>query len=177
MTRRADLKEDREQALEAFGLVPADLQTSQYLPAGTMGDLSDEQLEEAIEMARLGAFERAIARVLGVDERVFMSTLHKGKKGESRRYAEFAARFYAARKEHMKKQLRVVSTAAEEGDWKPAAWQLERSFGFSKQEVVEHEVAPQTLSLMALAQIPLEDARAVIEAEAVEIDDDLPPAA
>jgi hypothetical protein len=129
-------------------------------------------------MARLGAFERAIARVLGVPEMVFISTLSKGKKGESKRYADFAKRFYEARKEHMKRQLRVVDKAAEEGDWKPAAWQLERSFGFTKQETVEHEVAPQTLSLMALAQIPLEDARAVIEAEAVEVeDDDLPPAA
>lgn len=177
LTRRADLKEGREQALEVFGLTPDAFRASEYLPAGTMGDLSDEQLEEAIEMARLGAFERAIARVLGVDEKVFMSTLHKGKKGESKRYAEFAARFYAARKEHMKKQLRVVDAAAEGGDWKPAAWQLERSFGFAKQETVEHEVAPQALSLVALAQIPLEDARAVIEAEAVEVDPDLPPAA
>jgi len=142
-----------------------------------MGELSDEQLDEAVEMARLGAFEKAIARALGVDEKVFMSTLRKGKIGESKRYQDFAKRFFEARKEHMKKNLRVMNTAVEEGDWKPAAWQLERSFGFAKQETVEHDVAPEAFSLMALAQIPLEDARRVIEAEAVEVDGDLPPAA
>jgi hypothetical protein len=136
-----------------------------------MGDLSDEQLEEAVELASLGAFERAIARVLGVDEKVFMSTLHKGKKGESKRYAEFSRRFYEARKQHMKQNLRKINEAAAEGDWKPAAWQLERSFGFAKQEVVEHDVAPEAFSLMQLAQIPVADARAIIEAEAVEVDE------
>jgi hypothetical protein len=144
-----------------------------------MGELSEEQLEEAIEMARLGAFEKAIARALGVDEAVFRSTLRKGKIGESKRYQDFAKRFFEARKEHMKKNLRVMNNAVEEGDWKPAAWQLERSFGFAKQETVEHDVAPEAFSLMALAQIPVEDARRVIEAEAVEVDEDpdLPPAA
>lgn len=178
MTKRADLKLEREEALERFGLGADAFVRDSYLPSGTMGELSDEQLEEAIEMAALGAFERAIARVLGVDEKVFMSTLSKGKRGESKRYAEFSRRFYEARKKHMKRNLERINTAAEEGDWKPAAWQLERSFGFVRQESVEHEVGPGALSLMALAQIPLEDARAVIEAEAVEVsDDDLPPAA
>ncbi len=161
MTKRADLREAREEALERLGA----FRVSEYLPAGTMGDLSDEQLEEAVELASLGAFERAIARVLGVDEKVFMSTLHKGKKGESKRYAEFSRRFYEARKQHMKQNLRKINEAAAEGDWKPAAWQLERSFGFHKQEVVEHEVSPQTLSLVALAQIPLEDARGALQVE------------
>jgi hypothetical protein len=68
------------------------------------------------------------------------------------------ARFYDARKEHMKKSLRVISEAADEGDWKPAAWQLERSFGFVKNETVEVEAGPQIMSLMQLAQIPLEQA-------------------
>lgn len=162
MTKRADLREAREEALERLG----GFRVSEYLPAGTMGDLSDEQLEEAVELAGLGAFERAIARVLGVDEKVFMSTLHKGKKGESKRYAEFSRRFYEARKQHMKRNLRKINEAAEEGDWKPAAWQLERSFGFVKQETVEHDVSPQALSLVALAQIPLDEARASLEVEA-----------
>lgn len=177
VTRRADLHEQREEALERFGLGPDAFRVSEYAKSGTMGELSDEQLDEAVEMARLGAFEKAIARALGVDEKVFMSTLRKGKIGESKRYQDFAKRFFEARKEHMKKNLRVMNTAVEEGDWKPAAWQLERSFGFAKQETVEHDVAPEAFSLMALAQIPLEDARRVIEAEAVEVDGDLPPAA
>jgi hypothetical protein len=59
-----------------------------------------------------------------------------------------------------------MNEAVDEGDWKPAAWQLERSFGFHKQEHVEHDVGPQTLSLMALAQIPLADAEAALEVEA-----------
>lgn len=174
MTKRADLHEQREQALEKFGLSKADFLTKSYRPAGTMGELSDEQLEEAIEMASLGAFEVAIARVLGVDTAVFTSTLRKGKIGESKRYEDFARRFYDARKQHMKKSLRVMNEAVEGGDWKPAAWQLERSFGFAKQEVVEHDVTPQTFSLMQLAQIPVEEAREalLVEGEVVVEPDD-----
>lgn len=176
MTRRADLHEEREQAVERFGLMPEAFRTREYRPSVTMAELTEEQMEEAIEMAGLGAFESAIARVLGVPENVFVSALRKGKVGESKRFVEFSKAFYDARKKHLKKNLRVMNDSIDGGDWKPAAWQLERSFGFAKQEVVEHDVAPEAVSLMALAQIPLEDARAVIEAEAVEINDP-PPAA
>lgn len=180
MTRRADLHEEREQALERFGLAPDAFRVKQYRPSVTMAELTDEQMQEAIEMAALGAFESAIARVLGVPENVFVSALRKGKVGEEKRFVEFSRAFYDARKKHLKKNLRVMNTAIDDGDWKPAAWQLERSFGFAKQEVVEHDVAPETLNLMALAQIPLEDAnRVVLEAESVVVEepDDRPPAA
>lgn len=172
MTRRADLHEEREQAVEKFGLAPDAFLVKQYRPSVTMAELSDEQMSEAVEMAGLGAFESAIARVLGVPEKVFISALRKGKVGEEARFVEFSAAFYEARKKHLKRNLRVMNDAVEEGDWKPAAWQLERSFGFAKQEVVEHEVAPEVFSLMQLAQIPVDAAREVIEAEGVEVDSD-----
>jgi hypothetical protein len=171
MTKRADLHEQREQAVERFGLTPDAFLVKQYRPSVTMAELSDEHMSEAIEMASLGAFESAIARVLGVPENVFMSALRKGKIGEEKRFVEFSKAFYEARKKHLKRNLRVMNEAVEEGDWKPAAWQLERSFGFAKQEVVEHDVAPEAFSLMQLAQIPVADARAIIEAEAVEVNE------
>lgn len=171
LTRRADLHAQREEAVERFGLAPEAFQVKQYRPSMTMAELSDKQMSEAIEMAALGAFESAIARVLGVPEAVFMSALRKGKVGEEKRFVEFSKAFYEARKKHLKRNLRVMNDAVEEGDWKPAAWQLERSFGFAKQEVVEHDVAPEAFSLMQLAQIPVEDARRVIEAEAVEVEE------
>lgn len=163
MTKRADLKmkrEDQQTAVEKYGLDETAFLTSGYRHSVTPNELSKEQMDEAVEMARLGAFEAAIARVLGVSESTFVNSLRKGKLGQSKLYADWANRFYEARKQHMKKNLRVMNEATENGDWKPAAWQLERSFGFHKQEVVEHEVGPQTLSLMQLAQIPVEDARA-----------------
>lgn len=172
MTKRADLKEQREQRAEVvsrYGLDETAFLTANYAKTVTMGELSEEQMEEAIEMASIGAFEKAIARVLGVNESVFITSLRKGHLGESKRYADFAKRFYEARKQHMKKNLKAINNATEEGDWKPAAWQLERSFGFHKQEHVEHEVGPQTLSLMALAQIPLAEAEAALEIEAEEV--------
>ena len=174
MTKRADLKEardDKKSLEDSYGLVSDDFLVKNYIPTRTIGELSDEQMEEAIEMARLGAFEKAIARVLGVNEAVFLSALKKGKDGKtghgcpSPKRIEFAKRFYDARKEHMKKSLRVISAAADEGDWKPAAWQLERSFGFVKNETVEVEAGPQIMSLMQLAQIPLEQARATLQVE------------
>ena len=171
VTKRVDLHEQREQAVERFGLSSDAFLVKQYRPSVTMAELSDEHMSEAIEMASLGAFESAIARVLGVPENVFMSALRKGKVGEEKRFIEFSKAFYEARKKHLKRNLRVMNEAVEEGDWKPAAWQLERSFGFAKQEVVEHDVAPEAFSLMQLAQIPVADARAIIEAEAVEVDE------
>ena len=177
MTKRADLKlarEDQEEGAARFGLEREDFLVASYLPSMVPSELSEEQMEEAIEMARLGAFEKAIARVLGVSEHTFVTALRGGKLREKKMYVEFADRFYEARKQHLKRNLRVMNEAVEEGDWKPAAWQLERSFGFGKQETVEHEVGPQALSLMQLAQIPIEDAQAAIQIEAevtVEPDD------
>lgn len=168
MTRRADLRQEREAAMEKFGLDrEAFMPTKSYLALSNEDSdlLTPEQQEEAIEMAGLGAFEKAIARCIGVSENMFMQALTRGKKLESSKYHSFAKRFYEARKQHMKRNLRVMNEAIGEGDWKPAAWQLERSFGFAKQEAVEHEVAPETLSLMALAQIPVEEARAALEIE------------
>jgi len=174
VTKRADLKEardDKKSLEDSYGLVSDDFLVKNYMPTRTIGELSDEQMDDAIEMARLGAFEKAIARVLGVNEAVFLSALKKGKDGKtghdcpSPKRIEFAKRFYDARKEHMKKSLRVISEAADEGDWKPAAWQLERSFGFVKNETVEVEAGPQIMSLMQLAQIPLEQARATLQVE------------
>lgn len=172
MTKRADLKmqrEDKQTGIEKFGLDDSAFLTSAYRNSVTPSELSAEQMEEAIEMASLGAFESAIARVLGVSEHTFVTALRGGRLREKPSYVEFSDRFYEARKKHMKRNLRVMNDAVEEGDWKPAAWQLERSFGFHKQEVVEHEVGPQTLSLMQLAQIPIEDARAALEVEAEEV--------
>lgn len=182
MTKRADLKlvrDDQKVLSESFGLGKDDFTTKNYVPSRTIGELSSEQMEEAIELARLGAFERAIARVLGVDELVFMSMLKKGKDrrseggyGCSVERQEFAARFYAARKEHLKKNLRVINEAVGEGDWRPAAWQLERSFGFTKHDTVEVEAGPQIISLMQLAQVPLEEARSALLVESSVIIDE-----
>jgi hypothetical protein len=168
VTKRADLKmqrEDKQTAVEKFGLDDSAFLVEGYRHSVTPNELSKEQMDEAVEMAGLGAFESAIARVLGVSESTFVNSLRKGKLGQSELYREWSDRFYEARKQHMKKNLRVMNEATENGDWKPAAWQLERSFGFHKQEVVEHEVGPQTLSLMQLAQIPIEDARSALEVE------------
>lgn len=172
MTKRADLKEKREGA-DRFGLDESAFLVKNYVKTTTMGELSEEQMEEAIEMAGLGAFELAIARCLGVDPNVFTTTLAKGHKNPESRYGEFTRRFFEARKKHMKRNLRTMNEAVDGGDWKPAAWQLERSFGFHKQEHVEHDVGPQTVSLMALAQIPLSDAQEAlqIEAESVIVED------
>lgn len=172
MTKRADLKmqrEDKDVGASKFGLGDDAFLPAQYRNSVKPSELSDEQMDEAIEMAELGAFESAIARVLGVSENTFMTALRGGRLREKKMYIEFSDRFYAARKQHMKKNLRVMNEAIEGGDWKPASWQLERSFGFHKQEVIEHEVGPQTLSLMQLAQIPIEDARAALEVEAEEV--------
>ena len=78
MTKRADLKEardDKKSLEDSYGLVSDDFLVKNYMPTRTIGELSDEQMDEAIEMARLGAFEKAIARVLGVNEDVFKSAL------------------------------------------------------------------------------------------------------
>ena len=161
MTKRADLKQvrDDKSVLEnTYGLGKDDFLVKNYLPTRTIGELTDEQMSEAIEMARLGAFESAIARVLGVDVDVFLSALKKGKDGKTGHGGTSVERV-----EHMKKNLKIISEAADEGDWKPAAWQLERSFGFHKQERVEVEAGPQILSLMQLAQIPIEEARLALE--------------
>jgi len=181
VTKRADLKkvrDDQKILSESFGLGRDDFTRKNYVPSRTIGELSGAQMEEAIELASLGAFERAIARVLGVDEAVFISMLKKGKDGRggdggcSEERIEFAARFYAARKEHLKNNLRVINEAISEGDWRPAAWQLERAFGFTKHDTVEVEAGPQIISLMQLAQVPLEDARSALLVESSVIIDE-----
>ena len=121
MTKRADLKlarEDQQVGAERFGLVREDFLVGAYVPSVKPSELSSEQMEEAIEMAALGAFESAIARVLGVSEQTFITALRGGKLRQKKMYIEFADRFYEARKKHLKRNLRVMNEAVEEGDWK-----------------------------------------------------------
>ncbi len=170
MTRRNDnvvkkQAEARADASARSGLDESAFTISQYVPSATMADLTEEQLDEAVELARMGAFEMAIARALGVDQGTFIRALNHGKDGTRKGYTAFAERFYAARKEHLRRSLGVINDAVDEGDWRPAAWQLERSHGFHKKAYVEHDVSAETLSLMAIAQIPLSEAHAALQIE------------
>ena len=64
-------------------------------------------------------------------------------RGSSRAFAEFAESLTRARAEAELREMRAIVKAAAEGDWRAAAWRLERRYPkqYGRQQRVEHSTA------------------------------------
>lgn len=104
-------------------------------------ELTDElALEIAKHLIRGSSIADACA-LAGIAESTYHAWVKRGEAGESP-FAEFSELTRAARAEARTRLVRVVRRAATEGDWKAAAWFLERSdrsnWGRTVDAKVEH---------------------------------------
>ena len=84
-----------------------------------------------IEAIKLGLSPTGAAAYVGVDKRTIDSWLDKGSElseEDGRGYYSFWVRVQKARGKSEKDLVDIVTDAAREGEWKAAAWMLERRF-------------------------------------------------
>lgn len=65
------------------------------------------------------------AAMVGIAESTYHDWIKRGESGESP-FAEFSELTRAARAEARSKRVKTVAAASDDGDWKAAAWMLER---------------------------------------------------
>lgn len=99
----------------------------------------NEKVEKILRMIAAGAPAKTACAACGVPNRTFTDWKAKGRKGLEP-YATFLDRVEEARAIHLDIMSGAVYHAARAGDWKAAAWVLERRDpeNYGKKEKVEH---------------------------------------
>lgn len=85
-----------------------------------------QQTEQVIAALRRGAFMDTAARFAGIAPRTFHSWLSKGREQTSGPYFAFVDAIEEAMAAAELRDLIAIDTEAQNGDWKAAAWKLER---------------------------------------------------
>jgi hypothetical protein len=116
-----------------------------------------QQIEEAGECARLGLKPGPTAKALRIPARTYYDWRKRGEENRGKKkdpYWLFLESLESGESLAIKSALVTVHRASREGDWKAAAWFLERVGDYtptSRQEVtVESKVDPRELVLSAV---------------------------
>lgn len=67
-------------------------------------------------------------KIAGIHESTYYDWMHKGEAATSGQYSEFYKYIEMCKAKSEEKLITVITDAADKGDWKPAAWILERRF-------------------------------------------------
>lgn len=106
--------------------------------------LTQRNLPRIVRAASLGATKAIQAKVAGVDESTFYRWLQRGRDEPDTIFAELVDALDAAEAAAAERMLAVVTKAAAGGNWLPAAWILERRFGYIKTERQEVQADVRT---------------------------------
>lgn len=103
-----------------------------------------EEIERLLQAIRLGATYKNACNYAGITFGIFRRWMSKGEKDSSGKWHDF---FFAVRKaegEALVGWLARIEKAAQDGDWKAAAWKIERrypsEYGKNKIEVSDKEL-------------------------------------
>lgn len=88
--------------------------------------LTPEVAKKITWALRLGNFRKTAAAYAGVSERTLTEWLSRGSREESGLYADFYAEVMEAEQAAEVRALGAIHQAMQRGDWKAAAWFLER---------------------------------------------------
>lgn len=86
-----------------------------------------ELQDKVVRLLTRGCYIESVAVLAGVHRSTIHGWIKRGQAGEAP-YARFAAAILTAEATSEVALLRVISQAADSGDWRAAAWRLERSF-------------------------------------------------
>ncbi len=89
---------------------------------------TEETRKKVLWALRLGTYRKAAAQFGGIAERTLGDWLYKGSEEKSGEYADFHQEVIEAEQAAEVRALGVIQQAAQRGDWKAAAWFLERKF-------------------------------------------------
>lgn len=83
--------------------------------------------QKIVNALRIGAYQCHAALAAGISESSLEKWLQKGRAGDER-YTELARECDALKSQHANRLQGVITKAAIAGDWKAAAWDLERRY-------------------------------------------------
>ena len=119
---------------------------------GRPSSLTPDVVNRILSAIRCGATNKTSCEAAGVSESTLYRWLDRAKDGNDPDCSEFSRRLHRARQEGVTARLALIQKAATKGDWRAAAWLLERDQpdSFSMKLLVSRRGGP--LSLTALLQ-------------------------
>jgi len=111
-----------------------------------------EEVERLIQAIRLGATYKNACNFAGMNFGTFRRWMEKGEKEASGKWHEFFCAVRKAEGEALVNWLALVEKAARDGDWKAAAWKIERrypaEYGKNKIEVSDKELMDEYTEIL-----------------------------
>jgi transposase len=122
-----------------------------------------------VEALRIGATYEIAAEYAGISRSTLYNWMEKGKEQKSGQYRTFLDSIKAAEARGAIANLAMIESAAKAGDWKAAAWRLERRHGYTRDgyqaQQQQEEVKLPTSMLDLLKTQALELRTSMIKAE------------
>jgi hypothetical protein len=95
---------------------------------GRPSKLTESRMEKLIEALRAGAYRIDACRAAGIHYNTLLAWEKKGESEKSGEYVEFLDVLRRAEAEAAIANVEVITTAAQKGDWRAAAWFLEHKY-------------------------------------------------
>jgi hypothetical protein len=106
------------------------MQTAQTDKAktGRPSKLTESRMEKLIEALRAGAYRIDACRAAGIHYNTLLAWEKKGETQEKGEFSEFLEALRMAEAEAVITNIDVITRAAQDGDWRAAAWFLEHKY-------------------------------------------------
>jgi len=104
------------------------MQTQKTSKVGRPSKLTESRMEKLIEALRSGNYRIDACRAAGIHYNTLLAWEKKGESESSGEYVEFLDALWRAEAEAVIKNVDVITKAAQDGDWRAAAWFLEHKY-------------------------------------------------
>jgi hypothetical protein len=103
-------------------------QKTTKIKTGRPSKLTESRMEKLLAALRAGAFRIDACHAAGIHYNTLLAWEKKGESKESGEYVEFLDALRSAEAEASITNVEVITTAAQKGDWRAAAWFLEHKY-------------------------------------------------
>jgi len=100
-----------------------------------------------VEALRLGATYEIASEYAGISRSTLYNWMEQGKNQQRGQYRTFLDSIKRAEAKGAIAHLAMIETAAKAGDWKAAAWRLERRHGYSREGYKEFKPKEETVEM------------------------------
>src|SRR5665811_2371089 len=104
------------------------MQTQKNNKVGRPSKLTESRMEKLIEALRSGSYRIDACRTAGIHYNTLLAWEKKGEDEQSGENVEFLDALRKAEAEAVITNVEVITRAAQDGDWKAAAWFLEHKY-------------------------------------------------
>ena len=120
------------------------------LDGGEPVKFNQARVDVILELLRQGISRRGAAETSGVSARTLQRWMKKGEDGEGEEWELFTRQVHGAEASAEYNAVNVILEAAEKGDWRAAAWWLERRHPqqWGKRQRIEVETEEQPVEFI-----------------------------